>query len=276
MSTKIHHVNFGGMRAIPTDDNPTTICHCLILEDTNGLALVDAGLGLLEMQRPLERFGAGLLNGWGFTIDERLAAVSQLREIGIAPKDISHILMTHVDVDHAGGLRDFPNAQVHLLAEELQNLHNKNPRYVYNQFEHNPRFAAHGPGSQNWFGLEARPLALGFSSTVQFIPLKGHTLGHAGVAIEQDGRWVLHAGDTYYRYVEVQNEHSRVDATAAHSADDNAARLQSLAHLRRLRRDHASEVSFFSTHDVLEFKDEPDEPVVIMSKINLQATPQPA
>ena len=269
--TTIHHTNFGGMHAIATNDNPTTICHCLILEDENGLALVDSGLGLLEMQKPLERFGEGLLNGWGFTIDERLSAVSQLKAIGIKPADVKHILLTHADVDHAGGLRDFPNAQIHLLAEELDNINAKNPRYLYNQFEHQPQWVPYPiTASDNWFGLEARPVNLAFSSQIYFIPLKGHTLGHAGVAIQQGDKWLLHAGDTYYRYDEVINKDSRVNVTATHSADDNEARLASLEIIRNLKDKHAAEIEFFSTHDLLEFKDQPAEPVIILSQVHLQ------
>lgn len=267
---KIHHTNFGGMRAIPTNDNPTTICHCLIIEDNEGLALIDSGLGLIEMQKPLERFGEGLLNGWGFTIDERLSAIVQLKDLGVKPSDIKHILLTHADVDHAGGLRDFPDAQVHLLNEELDNIMNKNPRYLYNQFEHQPKWKTYKPADDQWFGLEAREVEIGFSVPVYFIPLKGHTFGHAGVAIPQGDKWVLHAGDTYYRYDEVVNKDSRVNVTATHSADDNAARLASLDHLRRLKDEHSSDIEFFSTHDILEFKDQPGEPVVVLSQIHLQ------
>lgn len=267
--TKIHHANFGGMRAIPTNDNPTTICHCLILEDSNGLALIDSGLGLLEMQKPLERFGEGLLNGWGFTIDERLSALVQLKQLGIMPKDIKHILLTHADVDHAGGLRDFPDAEVHLLKEELDNINNKNPRYLFNQFEHNPKWKSYSQSSTDWYGIENRAISIGFSSEISFIVLKGHTLGHTGVAVQQEDKWILHAGDTYYRFDEVINTDSRVNVTATHSSDDNNARLKSLETMRKLKEHHATEISFFSTHDILEFKDEPGEPVIILNQIHL-------
>jgi glyoxylase-like metal-dependent hydrolase (beta-lactamase superfamily II) len=182
--TKIHHVNFGTMQAIPVDPNSITACHCLVLEDVNGLVLVDTGLGLIEMQHPKERFGESLLNTWGFTIDEGLTAIRQLQNRGYDPADVKHIIITHLDVDHAGGLRDFPHATVHLAAEELANLDARNPRYLYNQFDHGPKWQTHGKSSERWFGLEARDLGLGLSSAAKLIPLFGHSRGHCGVAIQ--------------------------------------------------------------------------------------------
>ena len=40
------------------------------------------------------------------------------------------------------------------------------------------------------------------------VPLAGHTWGHSGVAIAEDGGgWLLHAGDAYFYRGEVGSEH---------------------------------------------------------------------
>ena len=266
--TKIHHLNFGMMRAIPVDPNSMTSCHCLLLEDPNGLALIDSGLGLIEMQHPHERFGEQLLNIWGFTIDENLTAVRQLEKLGFNPADVKHIVLSHADVDHAGGLRDFPNAMVHLASEELANVEAKNPRYLFNQFDHGPKWQKHGPSDERWFGLEARDLDLGLSSKVKLIPLFGHTRGHSGIAIEQGDKWVLHAADTYYRRVEVLTDDNAVTALSSHTADDNNQRIASIAALRELSREHGEKVSFFSTHDVIEFPSSVYKKLLIVTTSN--------
>jgi glyoxylase-like metal-dependent hydrolase (beta-lactamase superfamily II) len=41
--------------------------------------------------------------------------------LGYQPQDVRHIVLTHLDLDHVGGLRDFPHAEVHVYAEELDN-----------------------------------------------------------------------------------------------------------------------------------------------------------
>ena len=43
---------------------------------------------------------------------------SRSRALGLDPRDVRHIVVTHLDLDHAGGLADFPDAKVHLHARE--------------------------------------------------------------------------------------------------------------------------------------------------------------
>ncbi|MCT9113339.1 MBL fold metallo-hydrolase [Streptomyces mirabilis] len=40
------------------------------------------------------------------------------RELGFDRTDVRHIVLTHFDADHIGGLSDFPHAQVHVTAAE--------------------------------------------------------------------------------------------------------------------------------------------------------------
>ena len=256
------------MRAIPVDPNSITSCHCLLLEDPNGLVLIDSGLGLIEMHHPHERFGEQLLNIWGFTIDENLTALRQLQKLGFDPADVKHIVLSHADVDHAGGLRDFPNATVHLASEELANVEAKNPRYLFNQFDRDPKWQKHEPSDERWFGMEARALDLGLSSQVKLVPLFGHTLGHCGIAIEQGDTWVLHAADTYYRRVEFLTDDNAVSALSSHTADDNNQRIESIAALRKLAKEHGEKVSFFSTHDVIEFPSSVFKKLLIVTTSN--------
>ena len=43
---------------------------------------------------------------------------AQLAKIGLTPSDITHLVLTHSDVDHVGGLHDFPRAQHIMHAAE--------------------------------------------------------------------------------------------------------------------------------------------------------------
>ncbi|MEP3055512.1 N-acyl homoserine lactonase family protein [Ascidiaceihabitans sp.] len=49
----------------------------------------------------------------------RLDPVAALAPFGIAPEDITHVIVTHLHYDHAGGLHLFPNAKLHLQAAEM-------------------------------------------------------------------------------------------------------------------------------------------------------------
>lgn len=251
--TTVHHLNFGLLGPLAGDPNPTSLCHCLLLEDANGYALVDTGFGAEEMANPTTRFGAQAVTFWGIQGDPSLSAIHQLRECGITPADVHHIVMTHLDVDHAGGLADFPNAQVHLASEELANLQNGNKRYAAHQFTHGPHWRSYADNDGQWYRMGSRKIALGFTEDIFLIPLFGHTQGHCGVAIPQEGGWLLHAGDVYYRRTELTQEPDPLDNLVARFADDDSLRRESLARIKELARSYAAEVTIFSTHDILEY-----------------------
>lgn len=49
----------------------------------------------------------------------RLDPVEALAPLGIDPLSVSTIIVTHLHYDHAGGLKHFPNATIHLQAAEM-------------------------------------------------------------------------------------------------------------------------------------------------------------
>lgn len=232
------------------------MCHCLLLEDVAGLALVDTGIGLLDVQQPVERLGQELIDAVGFQFNEPDTAVRRIERLGFDAAQVRHIVLTHCDPDHAGGLADFPNAEVHVAEEELAAVQAGHGRYVGGQFEYGPRWKAYGRLDQRWFGLEARPVSLGFSSDVALIPLFGHTSGHCGAAVRDQERWVLHAGDAYYLRDELMVEEHPVSALAAARAEDDTLRRQSLSQLKRLLRKHGESVDVFGYHDLSELRPE--------------------
>jgi glyoxylase-like metal-dependent hydrolase (beta-lactamase superfamily II) len=248
--TRLRHLNCGTLHAPP---NPAASCHCLLLEDAAGLALIDTGVGLLDVRDPDGRVGRPLIDLVGFQFREGETAVRRIEALGLRPADVRHVVLTHADPDHAGGLADFPDAAVHVSREEHAALESGHERYLPVQFAHGVRWQAHPPSARRWFGLEARPVDLGFAAEVLLVPLFGHTRGHCGVAVGRGGRWTLHVGDAYYLRAELDRDDHPVSALSALRADDNVQRLESLGHLRRLRRDHAAEIDLFGYHDFGEF-----------------------
>ena len=71
--------------------------------------------------------GRVILVDTGYDADEaaardrpiRLDPAEALRPFGLAPEDVTEIIVTHLHYDHAGGLHLFPNAQLHLQAAEM-------------------------------------------------------------------------------------------------------------------------------------------------------------
>lgn len=247
--TIIHHINCGTL-LVPS--YPTVVCHCLLLQDGDRLALVDAGIGLHDVQNPIERLGQPLIDMAGFQFNESDTAVRRIEAAGLSPGDVGHIVLTHGDPDHVGGLADFPNTQVHVSEEEQAHIAGGHWRYVPMQFAHGPSWKTYGRSARKWFGLEARPVEIGFSSEVLLIPLFGHTLGHCGVAVQRENKWLLHVGDAYYLRVELTTDDHPVSLLAAQRADDDTQRRSSLEQLRRLVQDHRDEVDVIGYHDLSE------------------------
>ncbi len=247
--TTVHHLNCGTL-VVPS--YPTVVCHCLLLQEGERLALVDTGIGLADVRDPLGRIGQPLIDLAGFQFHEVDTAVRRIEALGFSPANVEHILLTHADPDHAGGLADFPQAQVHISAEELDQVKSGHWRYVPTQFAHQPAWQPHSPATRSWFGFNARPVDLGFSGEVLLIPLFGHTRGHCGVAIEQGDRWLLHVGDAYYLRAELEADDHPVSQIAAQRAEDDAERRASVTQLRRLVSEHSNQITLVGYHDLAE------------------------
>ena len=124
---RIHHLDCGPMRppggalmdGVSSGLFGRLTCHCLAIEtDRDGVVLVDTGFGLRDMMRPWPRLpylNAGVLR---IRFDPDRTALRQIKRLGFSPRDVRHIVMTHLDFDHAGGLIDFPHARVHLMEAE--------------------------------------------------------------------------------------------------------------------------------------------------------------
>lgn len=246
----VYHLNCGILHAPP---NPQAACHCLLIECDGRLTLIDTGIGLQDIARPQERIGQPAIDAAGFQFHESLTAVRQIEQLGFQTSDVTDIVLTHADPDHAGGLADFPAATVHLSAEEFARLESGHWRYSPIQFDHQPRWATNAQSAEHWFSLESRQILNRGELDVRMIPLFGHTLGHCGVATRHGNRWLLHVGDAYYLRVELSTDDHPVSQLAAMRADDDEQRRRSLAQLRRLWQEHSAEIELFGYHDFTEF-----------------------
>ena len=91
------------------------VCHVLLIEGADGLVLVDTGFGSDDVRNP-RQISVPFTAMMRPRLEVGETAVSQVRARGFDPADVRHIVLTHLDVDHAGGLPDFPQAKVHVWA----------------------------------------------------------------------------------------------------------------------------------------------------------------
>jgi glyoxylase-like metal-dependent hydrolase (beta-lactamase superfamily II) len=268
---RVHHLNCGTHCPLGGAffDGANTglfasICtHCLLIETDAGLVLVDTGYGLQDVQRPHARLPwlwPAVLN---VRLHERDTALRQIEALGFAARDVRHIVLTHLDFDHAGGLEDFPEARVHVLDLERQAAEAKRKSFVGNQ-RYRPRmwdgmrdWRTYSAEGEAWFGFAAVRALDGLPPEILMVPLRGHTLGHAGVAVQTRDGWLLHAGDAYLHGAQMHatRPHGPPGLMAyQHIMDsDRAARRLNQHRLRQLKADRP-DVHIFCSHDSAELK----------------------
>lgn len=240
-------------------------CHCLLVEAGDTLVLVDTGFGLRDVARPAARLSRFFLALLAPEFREELTAIRQIERLGFEPRDVRHIVLTHLDFDHAGGLDDFPWAAVHLLAVERDSAMAQ--RTLLDRMRYRPqqwstrgnwRVCGTDAGGERWFGFDCVRDLAGVPPEILLVPLPGHTLGHAAVAVRRSADWLLQAGDAYFYHAEMDLERPRCTPGLRFyqwmMEKDRGARLANQRRLRELKRAYGSEVHVTSSHDVAEFE----------------------
>ncbi|MFG1703802.1 MBL fold metallo-hydrolase [Nonomuraea sp. M3C6] len=259
---RIHHLNLASMREIDSPQGlpaARAVCHALLIETpASGLVLVETGLGLDDLAKPDEQLDREWTELVGPVLAPAETAVRQVAALGHDPLDVRHIVLTHLDVDHSGGLPDFPHAQVHVMAAELDAALAEAPnrRYRPGHWAHGPNWVTYPGTGTRWLGAEGvRPLT-GLPEDFLLVPLDGHTRGHAGVAVNDGERWLLHAGDAYFYHGELSRDpqpHPLMDIVQLDAQVDPERRVSSQERLRSLVHDHG--VAVFSAHDPWELSE---------------------
>ncbi len=251
----IYHLNCGPLR--PHFVRINSLTYCLLVQTNDGFVLVDTGFGTRDLTEP-----SFLMRAFGWLLrvphDLEITAVKQVEKMGLNREDVRHIVMTHLHPDHAGGLPDFPNAQVHLHALELET--SRHPALTVQRFydrshwQHGPRWVPHQEpkeGGGKWFGFDSIPIQPGLSPDIRLIPLQGHTYGHCGVAVETPNGWLLHCGDGTYPFYHDGHPNQPID-----SPPDWLVRWALGPHtprLKKLVKEHGDEVQLVCSTDYVSF-----------------------
>lgn len=270
---RVHHLNCGtccpaGGRFFDGTSNAPfahLVCHCLLIETDHGLVLVDTGFGRRDVARPRSRLSETFLQLNQPQLREAETAFAQIVALGLSPSDVRHIVVSHLDFDHAGGLEDFPNARVHVTAREKEvadvgrgGALVGTRRYRPQQWDEVADWRLYPMGGgERWFGFDAVRDLDGLPPEILLVPLAGHSWGHAGIAIREANGWLFYAADAYFYRGELGEPYQCPPGFAGYQRlmeVDRAARLANQRRVRALERDHGGEVRIFCAHDVVEYQ----------------------
>lgn len=154
-----------------------------LIETADGRILYDVGCDYAKIADPAARarhYGGNPFGAPAMIADQTVPV--HLRRLGLGPLDVDLVFIGHGHFDHAGGLADFPHAEIHIHAAELAAARAGGEAYFPGECDLPLRWrAAHGdyqvcPG-------------------IQALCTPGHTAGHMSVLVELDSTAVVIAGD---------------------------------------------------------------------------------
>ncbi len=175
--------------------------YAFVIEHPEGLIVVDTGEtarvaepGYFPWWHPYFRFG---VREW---VQPEEEIGPQMRAMGLDPKDVRWVLLTHLHTDHAGGLAHFPKAEHLISRREYEN--DKGTLGLVRGFLSNrwPRWF-----SPTLVDMQAQPIGpfpgsypVTETGDVRFLPTPGHTVGHLSVIVTSPRVTYFLAGDTSY------------------------------------------------------------------------------
>src|ERR1051325_6863939 len=213
-----------------TDWLPT---YAWAIEHRDGVVVVDTGQGrhLLETGRSLHPYIR-----WAvvFRIEPEEEIGPRLRSLGIGPRDVKRVVLTHLHIDHDGGLAHFPNTEILVARGEFNAARGWAGRirgYLPNRwpswFDPSPLDLTSGA-----FGPFAASRRLTAAGDIVAVATPGHTPDHISVLAQDDDTTFVLAGDASYN--EALMLAGKVDGVST-DVNVSGATLNAIRNLARAR-----------------------------------------
>jgi glyoxylase-like metal-dependent hydrolase (beta-lactamase superfamily II) len=159
-----------------------------LIRHPQGDVVVDGGNPLAVARDARAHWGA-LADQFSVHMSEEQHCVAQLRQLGIAPESVRHVVQTHLHIDHTGALGHFPNATVTVHARELDAARTVEPPHVHGYVR-----ADFERAGLHWRPVEGE-LDLFGDGAIRLLQTPGHSAGHMSLLLdlEETGPVVLTA-----------------------------------------------------------------------------------
>lgn len=196
--------NLKVLRAARGENSPSPIPAFLIRHPKVGPILVDTGLHPAIASDPasnLGRFGT-----WFYKpqLEHGDDVSAQLRAKGVDPGSIRLVILTHLHIDHASAIADFPDATFIVTGAEWQAA--TTGLFAFKKGYHRPQFdyafdfrtvTFDGPNVNSYANF-GRTIDLFGDGSVRLASTPGHTAGHQSVIVRLKDRDMVIGGDAVY------------------------------------------------------------------------------
>lgn len=170
------------------------------IEHRDGVILVDTGQAAFLLDAVKRSLHPFVRTCAVFDIAPELEAGPQLKALGIAARDVTQVVLTHMHIDHDAGLSHFPHSRIRVAAGEIDKargalgtIRGYLPNRWPDWFE--PEALRLDDGRYGPFEASGRLTADG---SVIAVATPGHTAHHVSVIVEDGSTALLLAGDTSY------------------------------------------------------------------------------
>ena len=163
----------------------------LVDHPTHGLVLIDTALGSASAESLRDYPGRVPTKALG--LEMGVPVFHRLAEAGFDPADVKHIVCTHLHLDHAGGIADFPGAELWVDEQEWASAAKTTPLGGYRTGPYDdvkPHFLQF-EGTEAYGPFPAHVDLFGDGSLI-VLPSAGHTAGSVMVLVNlPEGSWLF-------------------------------------------------------------------------------------
>src|SRR5271169_148679 len=211
------------------------------IEHPEGVIVIDTGaaahLKSLPRWHPYFRFAVR------FDIEPEQEAGPQLRALGIGARDVKTVVLTHLHIDHDGGLAHFPHSRILASAGEIARTSGISGAMLGYLPKRWPKWFA--PEPLAWqptaYGPFASSARISAGGDVIAVPTPGHTPNHLSVVVRDGDDEIMLAGDASYL------ESTMLSGTVDGVSPDETVAAATLARIREFCSQRAT--VYLPAHD---------------------------
>lgn len=160
--------------------------------------LFDTGNALAVSKNPEKHWGQ-IIKTYYPVMDEKQYVVNQLEDMGIGPENIDYVVLSHLHLDHAGGVGAFPNAVYIAHKKEVEWAFDpecsQKSAYIMPDIDKNIKWRQLENQFEESYDLFKDELGGG---PIQIYPTPGHTPGHLSILIKLEKESIFLTSDCCY------------------------------------------------------------------------------